>query len=177
VVYESRLELARLLLAGPLLGSLTAAERPVTLRWVRCGLTIAMDLYSRAITGLRLSPVSTKSVDAALVLFEACLVVAGDGTAGLAEVAAPRSPAASRREFPGCPTWHAREHEPVNEGNDNFPHHGTGIQAIRMTETLYIDDNLTESLHPTPISVRQDRLAIATKHREKRLPMPTIDCS
>jgi transposase InsO family protein len=84
------------------------AMEPVTLRWVRCELTIAMDLYSRAITGLRLSPVSTKSVDAALVLFEALrpgsrqhtsggllpyaglpdLVVAGDGTAGLAGVAA-----------------------------------------------------------------------------------------
>ena len=46
------------------------AMEPVTLRWVRCELTIAMDLYSRCITGLRLSPVSTKSVDAALVLFE-----------------------------------------------------------------------------------------------------------
>jgi len=33
------------------------AMEPVTLRWVRCELTIAMDLYSRAITGLRLSPV------------------------------------------------------------------------------------------------------------------------
>jgi transposase InsO family protein len=84
------------------------AMEPVTLRWVRCELTIAMDLYSRAITGLRLSPASTKSVDAALVLFEALrpgsrqhtsggllpyaglpdLVVAGDGTAGLAGVAA-----------------------------------------------------------------------------------------
>ena len=83
------------------------AMEPVTLRWVRCELTIAMDLYSRCITGLRLSPVSTKSVDAALVLFEALrpgsrqytssgllpyaglpdLVVAGDGTAGLAGVA------------------------------------------------------------------------------------------
>lgn len=81
---------------------------PVTLRWVRCELTLAMDLYPRCITGLRLSPVSTKSVDAALVLFEALrpdsrqhtsggllpyaglpdLVVAGDGTAGLAAVAA-----------------------------------------------------------------------------------------
>jgi transposase InsO family protein len=38
---------------------------PVTLRRVRTELTIAMDLYSRAITGLRLSPVSTKSADAA----------------------------------------------------------------------------------------------------------------
>jgi len=43
---------------------------PVTLRWVQCALTAAMDLYDRSITGLRLTPVSTKAVDAAGVLFE-----------------------------------------------------------------------------------------------------------
>lgn len=43
---------------------------PVTCRWVRCELTVAMDLYSRCITGLRLTPVSTKSTDVAGVLFE-----------------------------------------------------------------------------------------------------------
>lgn len=84
------------------------AMEPVTLRWVRTELTIAFDLYSRSVTGLRLSPVSTKSVDAALVLFEALrpgsrqhtsggllpyaglpeVVVTGDGTAGLDGVAA-----------------------------------------------------------------------------------------
>lgn len=47
------------------------AMEPLTLRWVRVELTIAMDLFSRSITGLRLSPVSTKSTDAALVLCEA----------------------------------------------------------------------------------------------------------
>ena len=46
------------------------AMEPVTLRWVRCELSVAMDLYSRCITGLRLSPVSAKAVDAAAVLFE-----------------------------------------------------------------------------------------------------------
>lgn len=46
------------------------AMEPLTLRWVRAELTIAMDLYSRSITGLRLSAVSTKAVDAAVVLFE-----------------------------------------------------------------------------------------------------------
>jgi transposase InsO family protein len=46
------------------------AMEPVTLRWVRVELTVAMDLFSRCITGLRLSPVSTKAVDAATVLFE-----------------------------------------------------------------------------------------------------------
>ncbi len=47
------------------------AMEPVTLRWVGAELTIAIDLYSRCIAGLRLTPVSTKSVDAAAVLFEA----------------------------------------------------------------------------------------------------------
>lgn len=46
------------------------AMEPLTLRWVGLELTIAMDLFSRAICGLRLSAVSTKAVDAAVVLFE-----------------------------------------------------------------------------------------------------------
>ena len=46
------------------------AMDPVTLRWMQAELTAAMDLYDRCITGLRLTPVSTKAVDAATVLFE-----------------------------------------------------------------------------------------------------------
>lgn len=46
------------------------AMESVTCRWVQCELTVAMDLYARVITGLRLTPVSTKSVDVAGVLFE-----------------------------------------------------------------------------------------------------------
>ncbi|HUZ25485.1 MAG TPA: helix-turn-helix domain-containing protein [Streptosporangiaceae bacterium] len=46
------------------------AMDPVTLRWVQAELSAAMDLYDRCITGLRLTPVSTKAVDAAGVLFE-----------------------------------------------------------------------------------------------------------
>ncbi|EDY51753.1 hypothetical protein [Streptomyces clavuligerus] len=46
------------------------AMEPVTCRWVQCELTVAMDLYSKVITGLRLTPVSTKSTDVAGVLFE-----------------------------------------------------------------------------------------------------------
>ena len=47
------------------------AMDPVTLRWIGLELTIAIDLYSRSVVALRLSPVSTKAVDASLVLFEA----------------------------------------------------------------------------------------------------------
>jgi len=46
------------------------AMEPVTCRWVQAELTVAMDLYSRCVTGLRLTAVSTKSIDVAGVLFE-----------------------------------------------------------------------------------------------------------
>jgi len=49
------------------------AMEPLTLRWVNLELTIALDLYSRCIAGLRVTPVSTKAVDAALILYEALM--------------------------------------------------------------------------------------------------------
>jgi transposase InsO family protein len=44
---------------------------PVTLRWINSELTVAMDWYDRCVVGLRLTPVSTKSADAAAVLYQA----------------------------------------------------------------------------------------------------------
>jgi transposase InsO family protein len=46
------------------------AMDPHTLRWVGVDLTVGMDWYSRCITGLRLTPVSTKAIDAASVLYQ-----------------------------------------------------------------------------------------------------------
>lgn len=46
------------------------AMDPYTLTWVNAELTVAMDWYSRCVTGLRLTPVSTKSIDAAAVMYE-----------------------------------------------------------------------------------------------------------
>ncbi|MET7911786.1 helix-turn-helix domain-containing protein [Streptomyces avermitilis] len=43
---------------------------PVTLRWLQAELTVAMDWYTRCITGIRVTPVSTKAVDAAAVLYQ-----------------------------------------------------------------------------------------------------------
>ena len=43
---------------------------PLTLRWVRAELTVALDWYTRCVTGLRVTPVSTKSIDAATVLYQ-----------------------------------------------------------------------------------------------------------
>jgi transposase InsO family protein len=47
------------------------AMEPVTCRWVRTQLTIVQDLFTRGITGLRVTPVSTKAVDVAGVLYQA----------------------------------------------------------------------------------------------------------
>ena len=47
------------------------AMETVTCRWVRAQLTIAQDLFTRSITGLRVTPVSTRAVDVAGVLFQA----------------------------------------------------------------------------------------------------------
>ncbi|MEV0774636.1 helix-turn-helix domain-containing protein [Streptomyces sp. NPDC050433] len=43
---------------------------PFTLRWVQAELSVGMDWYTRCITGIRVTPVSTKAVDVAAVLFE-----------------------------------------------------------------------------------------------------------
>lgn len=47
------------------------AMEPLTLQWVGAQLTVAMDLYTRCIVGLRLTPVSAKAVDVASVVFQA----------------------------------------------------------------------------------------------------------
>lgn len=46
------------------------AMEPVTLRWVPVELTVAQDLFTRCILGLRLSPGSTNSADVANVLYQ-----------------------------------------------------------------------------------------------------------
>jgi transposase InsO family protein len=42
---------------------------PRTMRWVQAEITVAMDWYTRCITGLRVTPVSTKAVDVSAVLY------------------------------------------------------------------------------------------------------------
>lgn len=43
---------------------------PITLRWMRIEMSAAMDWYTRCIVGLRLTPVSTKAVDAAAMMYQ-----------------------------------------------------------------------------------------------------------
>ena len=70
------------------------AMEPVTCRWVRTQLTVVQDLFTRCITGLRVTPVSTKAVDVAGVLFQAIVPrpapqgLAGGGVLGLSRGAA-----------------------------------------------------------------------------------------
>jgi len=47
------------------------AMEPVTCRWAPVQLTVIQDLFTRSILGLRLTPVSTKAVDVASVLYQA----------------------------------------------------------------------------------------------------------
>jgi transposase InsO family protein len=47
------------------------AMEPVTCRWVAAQLTVAQDLFTRCVLGLRVTPVSTKAVDVAGVLYQA----------------------------------------------------------------------------------------------------------
>ncbi|MEH0517304.1 TnsA-like heteromeric transposase endonuclease subunit [Streptomyces sp. B21-079] len=46
------------------------AMDPITMKWVQAELTVAMDWYDRCITGLRVTPVSTSSIDVAAVMFQ-----------------------------------------------------------------------------------------------------------
>ncbi|MFJ2263657.1 helix-turn-helix domain-containing protein [Streptomyces sp. NPDC087844] len=43
---------------------------PLTLRWVQAELSVGMDWYTRCITGIMLTPVSTKAVDISAVLYQ-----------------------------------------------------------------------------------------------------------
>ena len=118
------------------------AMEALTLRWVRVELTVALDLYSRCIVGLRLSPVSTKSVDAAVVLYETLMpdTVRGTGTgllpyAGVPDVVVVEAPAeeaagppagiADRAGLPGVAT----ETIVVDHGKIYLSEHLLGVCA------------------------------------------------
>jgi len=109
------------------------AMDPVTLRWVGLELTIALDLCSRAIVALRLSPVSTKSVDASLVLYEA---ICPDSKARTGSGILP---------YPGIPTMVFIA--PHGEGSSGLP----GVAP----ETIVIDHGkIYVSAHLRSVSAR-----------------------
>lgn len=46
------------------------AMDPITMKWVQAELTVAMDWYDRCVCGIRVTPVSTSSIDVAAVMFQ-----------------------------------------------------------------------------------------------------------
>jgi transposase InsO family protein len=105
------------------------AMEPLTLRWVRLELTIAMDLFSRAICGLRLSAMSTKAVDAAVVLFETLTP------------ASTRSTGTGLLPYGGLPevvVVDAETAEFANLTNPGRDHKAEGLPGV-AAETLVVD--------------------------------------
>ncbi|NKQ57333.1 DDE-type integrase/transposase/recombinase [Amycolatopsis sp. K13G38] len=120
---------------------------PVTLRWINSELTVAMDWYDRCIVGLRLTPVSTKSVDAASVLYQAF------------------RPRPAGRDWPAHAVW--PEHgipRSVLLDTSAIEGPGAGSPAV-VPETIvvdhgkiYVSDHLTSVCRRMGISIQPARL-------------------
>ncbi|MBS2963438.1 transposase [Actinocrinis puniceicyclus] len=105
------------------------AMEPVTCRWVKAQLTVAQDLFDRRIVGLRVTPVSTKAVDVAGVLFEA---VSGDPgrRTGLAVVGAvPDRLVFTEAEAPDASVWCPPATLVVDHGKAFLSAHVIGVCA------------------------------------------------
>jgi hypothetical protein len=121
------------------------AMDPVTLRWVQCELTIAMDLYDRCVTGLRLTPVSTKAVDAAAVLFESVRPLP-EPAAGHADDRPPYHglPSSVVIDAARLATQERQPHQPGPPARDHRRHRLAAHQARRAAHA----DGLRPSLRP-----------------------------
>jgi len=129
------------------------AMDPVTLRWVQAELTAAMDLYDRCVTGLRLTPVSTKAVDAAAVLFESIRPLP-EPAAGQADVR---------------PAYHGLPGQVVIDVGNLADEHGRPLLPSVTAETIVVDHGmiyLSEHLLSTcarlGISIQPGRVYQAT---------------
>lgn len=120
---------------------------PVTLRWINSELTVAMDWYDRCVVGLRLTPVSTKSVDAASVLYQAF------------------RPRPAGRDWPAHAVW--PEHgipRSVLLDTSAIEGPGAGSPAV-VPETIvvdhgkiYVSDHLTSVCRRMGVSIQPARL-------------------
>jgi transposase InsO family protein len=122
---------------------------PVTLRWVQAELSVSMDWYSRCVVGIRVTPVSTKAVDAAAVLYQAF------------------------RPRPASPDWPAQAVWPdhgvprsvlLDPAAIQRPPRGTASPAL-VPETIvvdhgkiYVGDHLTSVCQRMGISIQPVRL-------------------
>src|ERR1035438_8651676 len=129
------------------------AMDPVTLRWVQAELTVAMDLFDRCITGLRVTPVSTKAVDAAAVLFES--------VRPLPEPAAGQSDAR--------PPYHGLPSQLIIDASRLAGPDGTPLLPSVAAETvvvdhgkIYLSEHLLSACARLGISVQPSRVYQAT---------------
>ncbi|WP_409047698.1 PfkB family carbohydrate kinase [Microbacterium sp. HA-8] len=120
---------------------------PVTGKWMRAELTVALDLYDRSILGLRLAPVSTKAVDVAGVLMEAL----------------------SPREMPA--EWGDRAAWPFHGVPENIVIDVENLKALRfrrpgiLPDTIIIDHGKPfMSIHVASVCQR-----LGISHRSRRL--------
>jgi len=104
------------------------AMEPVTCRWVRAQLTVAQDLFDRQIVGLKVTPVSTKAIDVAGVLFEAVTGRAG-GRAGLGPMHGVPDHLVFSEFASGAQVWCPPETLVVDHGRAFLSAHVIGVCA------------------------------------------------
>lgn len=128
------------------------AMDPHTLRWVGVDLTVGMDWYSRCITGLRLTPVSTKAIDAASVLYQ-CF-----------------RPMPAGRDWPAEAVWppHGVPRSVLVEQEVLDPNSVFAATPAIVPETLvvdhgkiYVGEHLTSVCRQMGISIQPARVRIA----------------
>ena len=125
---------------------------PHTLQWVGVQLTVAMDWYSRCITGLRLTPVSTKAIDAAAVLYQSF------------------RPVPAGRDWPVEAVWppHGVPRSVLVEADALDPASVFAANPAVVPETLvvdhgriYVGEHLTSACRRLGISIQPARVRVA----------------
>lgn len=128
------------------------AMDPHSLRWVGVQLTVAMDWYSRCIVGLRLTPFSTKAVDAAAVLYQAF------------------RPVKAGRDWPEDAVWppHGMPRSVLVDIDALDPASAFAAHPAVVPETLVIDggkifigEHLTSACRRLGISIQPARVRVA----------------
>jgi len=128
------------------------AMDPVTLRWVQAELTVAMDLYDRCVTGLRLTPVSTKAVDAAAVLFESVRPLPG-----------PAAGADTRPPYHGLPGQVIIDAAKLADENGETLLPSVAAETIVVDHgKIYLSEHLMSACARLGISIQPGRVCQAT---------------
>ncbi|GGN32164.1 hypothetical protein GCM10011578_070630 [Streptomyces fuscichromogenes] len=133
------------------------AMDPITMKWVQAELTVAMDWYDRCVTGLRVTPVSTSSIDVAAVMFQTF------------------RPRPAGKDWPAHAVWpdhgiprtvfvERKALEPGEEEPEKAKKHGVASPAL-VPETIvvdhgkpYISEHITSVCQRLGLSIQPARL-------------------